>query len=56
MDKWLKKSVEVKDDESSVNQKKEQSSQLETIQSKRRKVVRNYDDTVVISKLHKVFI
>ena len=40
MDKWLKKSVKVDDDESSVNQKKEKSSQ-----SKQRKVVRRYNDT-----------
>ena len=40
MDKWLKKSIEVDDDESPINQKKEKSSQ-----SKRRKVVRKHDDT-----------
>ncbi|XP_022249219.1 protein FAM200B-like [Limulus polyphemus] len=38
MDKWLKKSVEVDDNESSVNQNEEKSGQ-----SKRRKVVRKYD-------------
>ena len=45
MDKWLKKSVEVDVDESSVNQKEEKSSQSKTSQSKRRKVVKRYDDT-----------
>ena len=45
MDKWLKKSVEVDDDESSVDQKKEKSSQSKTSKTKRKKVVRRYDDT-----------
>ena len=45
MDKWLKKSVEVNEDESPVSQKTDKSSQSQTSQSKRRKVVRRYDDT-----------
>ena len=47
IDKWLKKSVEVDDDESPINQKKEKSSQ-----SKRRKVVRRYGDTYLNMGLH----
>ena len=39
MDKWLKKSVEVDNDESSLNKKKEKLSQSKTRKSKRRKVV-----------------
>ena len=45
MDKWLKESVEVNEDEPLVSQKTDKSSQLQTSQSKRRKVVRRYDDT-----------
>ena len=47
MDKWLKKPIEVDDDESPINQKKEKLSQ-----SKRRKVVRRYDDTYSKMGLH----
>ena len=45
MDKWLKKSVEVNEDKLPVSQKTDKSSQSETSQSKRRKVLRRYDDT-----------
>ena len=45
MDKWLKKSIEVDDDESPNNQKKRKIKSIKTSQSKRRKVVRRYDDT-----------
>ena len=46
MDKWLKKSViGVDDDESAASQVIEKASQSNANQSKRRKVVRKYDDT-----------
>ncbi|CAI9734084.1 Hypothetical predicted protein [Octopus vulgaris] len=43
MDKWLKKSVEADDDESSVNRNEEKTNQSKLSQSKRRKVLRKYD-------------
>ena len=45
MHTWLKKSIEVNDDQSLINQQKENSSQSNASQSKQRKVVRRYDDT-----------
>ena len=43
MDKWLKKTVEIDNDESTVNQNQRESNEPKPSTSKRRKVLRKYD-------------